>query len=144
MWVFKFQERVWWKKLKDGQNHNLGDSPMASHWTFKKTQASNLGDAQGIISSSSTTIKSSPLKLCFYHCTYYVLFLEHEFVFVCLLVLNLLDPTFLVWERDTLRFFLRILLCFAYILESILSWCLFASKLSLLAFILFRAASCWC
>ena len=49
-----------------------------------------------------------------------------------------------VWERDTLRFLIWILLYFDYILLSILSYCLFASKLSLLAFILFRAASSYC
>ena len=114
--VLKFRERGWWKKLKDGQKHKIGDSPMASPWIFKKTQASKLGDAQGIPSSSSTTIKSSPLKLCFYHFTWYVLFLERQFVFVCLLVRNMLDHSYLVWERDTLHYFIRILLCFAYIL----------------------------
>ena len=57
---------------------------------------------------------------------------------------TLLDHSFLVWERDTLRFFIRILLCFAYILLSILSCCLFASKLSLLAFILLGATSFFC
>ena len=54
--------------------------PHAPSWIFKKTQASKLGDAQGIPSSSSTTIRSSPLKLCFYHFTYYVLFLERHFI----------------------------------------------------------------
>ena len=49
-----------------------------------------------------------------------------------------------VWERDTLHFFVWILICFAYIFLSILSYCLFASKLSLLVFILFRSGSCWC
>ena len=89
---FKFHERGSYKKMKNGQNNKLGDAPMESPWIFKKTQASKLGDAQGIPSSSSTTIRLSPLKLRFYHFTYYVLFLEHQFVFVCLLVGNLLDP----------------------------------------------------
>ena len=89
------------------------------------------------------------VELSFYHFTYYVLFLERHFIlrfsfFVCLLVIFMLDPIHLVWERDTLSFFVWILICFAYILLSILSYCLFASKLSLLAFILFRAASSCC
>ena len=66
------------KEVKDG--HKLRDSPMASPGTFKKTQASKLGDAQGIPPSSSTTIRSSPLKPSFYHFTYYVLFLERHFI----------------------------------------------------------------
>ena len=78
--VFRFHEGRWWKKLKDGQKHKLRDAPMASPWTFKKTQASKLGDAQGIPSSLSTTIMSSPLILCFYDFTYYELFLERHFI----------------------------------------------------------------
>ena len=76
----RFHERGWWKKLKDGQKHKLGYAPMASPYTFKKTQASKLGDAQGTPSSSSTIIRSPPLKLCFHHFTYYVLFLEHHVI----------------------------------------------------------------
>ena len=67
-----------------------------------------------------------------------------KFVLFCFPVITMLDHIILVWERDMLRFFIRILLCFTYILLSILSYCLFASKLSLLVFILFRAASCLC
>ena len=59
----------------------------AQVWTFNKTQASKLGDAQGIPSSSSTTSRSSPLKLCFYHFSYYVLFLEHHFIFLSVCVI---------------------------------------------------------
>ena len=37
-----------------------------------------------------------------------------QFVFVLFAALYLLDPSTLVWERDTLRFFIRILLFFTY------------------------------
>ena len=67
--------------------------PMASPYTFKKTQPSKRGDAQGIPSSSSTIIRSSPLKLCYYHFTYYVCYswsfilFCFQFVLVCFLVM---------------------------------------------------------
>ena len=38
-----------------------------------------------------------------------------QFVFVLFAALYLLDPSTLVWERDTLRFFIGILLFFTYI-----------------------------
>ena len=54
---------------------------------------------------------------------------------------TLLDPFYLVWKRDTLRFFIRILLCFAYILLSILSSC-FYYQLLCFAYIFLRAVRC--
>ena len=76
-------------EIEDGSELKIGDSPMAYPLNVKNHQASKLGDAQGIPSSSSTTIRSSPLKLHFYHFTYYVIFLEHHFILlsVCLLVM---------------------------------------------------------
>src|SRR5664279_4755573 len=73
--------------------------------------------------SSSTIIRSSPLKLCFYSFTYYVQFLERlsvlfflfVFVFVCLLVFTIIVPIILVWERNTLWFLIERSLCFTYI-----------------------------
>ena len=62
-------------------------------------------------------------------------------LFVCLLVLNLLDPRYLVWERDTLRFFIRILVCFVYLLLSILNFC-FSYQLLCFPYIFLRAISC--
>ena len=65
------------KELKDGKKHKLGDAPMESPLNFKNHQASKLGDAQGIPSSSSTIIRSSYAldvakaseKLDIWHCT---------------------------------------------------------------------------
>ena len=80
--------------------NKLADAPMGSPWTFKKTQASKLGGAHDIPSSSSTTIRSSLLKLCFYHFIYYVLFLKRQyFLFVCWTIV-MLDPRYLVCERE--------------------------------------------
>ena len=67
------------KKLKTDQSSSLG-IPHGIPLHFKNHQASKLGDAQGILSSSSTIIRLSPLKLRFYHFTYYVLLLEHYFI----------------------------------------------------------------
>ena len=69
-------ERNW----RMDKSTSLGMPPWHPPWTFKNTQASKLGDSQGIPSSSSATIRLSPLKLCFYHFTYYVLFLERHFI----------------------------------------------------------------
>ena len=45
------------------------------------TKAQAWGCSQGIPSSSSTTIRSSPLELSFYHFAYYVLFLGASICF---------------------------------------------------------------
>src|SRR5664279_2658237 len=52
---------------------------------FKESQASKKGMPKAS-PSSSTIIRSSPLKLCFYCFTYYVLFLEHIFVLLSVLL----------------------------------------------------------
>ena len=82
------------------------------------------------------------VELRFYHFTYYVLCLEHLFTFslffaghIFVWILSLF-----VWERDMLRFFsfASLISCWVF-----LATVCFSSKLSLLAFILFRAASCF-
>ena len=134
---FKGEE---YEGIEDGSELKLGYSPMARPLNIKNYQESKLGDDQGIPSSSSTIIRSSSLNFIFITlhnmCYAWSIFFTFSF-FVCW--------SYLCWIlalRDTLRFFIWILLCFAYIFLSILSYCLFSSKLSLLAFILFRAASC--
>ena len=134
--------------MEDGQKRKLGDAPMVSPWTFKKTQASKLGDDQGIPSSSSTIIRSSPLKLCFYHFTYYVLFLERHVILLSV-CFSLFAGLVLCWilailcGRDTRSAFsIRILLRFAYILLGILCFC-FSYQLSCFAYIFLRVVSCF-
>ena len=98
-------------------------------YIFKKTQASKLGDAQGIPSSSSTTIRSSPLELSFYQFAYYMLFLERQFVFVFLLDrYNVGSQLSCVAERHARLFHQNTPAYHVYLLN-ILSCCLFASKL---------------
>ena len=70
---------------------------------FKKTQASKLGDAQGIPFFIDKIIRFLLLKLYFYSVTSYVLCLERLYVSYFCLCLNKLDYIMLVWERDTLR-----------------------------------------
>ena len=83
------------------------------------------------------------VELSFYHFRYYVLCLERLFTFsfVCYFDGHMLVGSLLyLCGRETCSAF-SFEYSFAYIFLSILSYCLFASKLSLLAFILFRAAS---
>ena len=134
-----------YEEIEDGSELKLGDAPMAPP---SKYQEPSRVKAWGCPRHPLIFIdyhKVVFFELHFYHFTYYVLCLEHLFtfsLFVCWSYLCL-DIALFVWERDTLRFFVWILLCFAYILLSILSYYLFSSKLSLLAFILFRSASCY-
>ena len=67
--------------IKESEKSKLGDAPWFIPAYFKKTQASKLGDAQGI-PSSSTTYQVPLVKLYFYSVTSYVLYLERLFVFV--------------------------------------------------------------
>ena len=98
---------------------SLGRLPWISPSYFKKTQASKLGDDQGIPFFIVKIIRSSLVKLYFNSFTSYVLYLEHlcAFIFSILFFLwsTWLDPSILDWERDTLRFFMRILIFFTYI-----------------------------
>ena len=83
---------------------------------LKKTQTSKLGDAQGIpffINKVSGHLQCN-----------YILIQSHlkcftwsicVFLFLFSYLLNKLDPTILVWERDTLLFFMWILVFFTYI-----------------------------
>ena len=83
------------KKLKMDQSSSLGMPPIAPPLNIKNNPASKLGDAQGIPSSSSTIMRSSSLNYVFItlHIMCYVwsVFLL-SVLFVCLLVIYLLDP----------------------------------------------------
>jgi len=97
---------------------SLGRLPWISPAYFKKTQASKLGVAQGIPFFIGKIIRSSLVKLYFNSFTSYVLYLERlcAFIFSILFFIwsTWLDPRILDWERDTLRFFIWILLFFTY------------------------------
>ena len=114
---------------------SLGRLPWISPAYFKKTQASKLGDALGIPFFIVKIIRSSLVKLYFNSFTSYVLFLERLCAFYfqyCTFIFNKawLDPSILDWERDTLRFFMRILLFFTYI-----CWVFISSAVQLLALV---------
>ena len=94
---------------------------MAPSLNIKNHQASKLGDAQGIPSSSSTIIRSSSLNFVFI--TLHIMCYAWSFfllsvLFVCLLVISLLDPSFLfVGERHALLFRLNTPLLRLYLFE---------------------------
>ena len=106
--------------MKDGQKLKLGDAHITPIH-IQEVKESKLGDAQGIPFFINKNIRSSFKTLYFYCFIWYVLFLERQlFLFsVCLILFvcnkSWLDSRILLWERDTLRFFIRILLCFTYI-----------------------------
>ena len=116
--VFSSVEREqWWDEMKDGQKLKFGDANVTPRY-IQEVEASKLGDAQGIPSFVNKNIMSFLNMLYFYGFIYHVLFLKRLlFLFsVCLVffaVINKLDPSILVWERDTLRFFMWILVFLA-------------------------------
>ena len=55
-----------------------------------------------------------------------------QFVLFCLLVIAMLDPSILVWERDTLRFFIEYS-CSSLIFVEYLAFVLFSSCFSLIS-----------
>ena len=64
------------------KSSSLGMLPWTSPAYFKKTQASKLGDAQGIPFFIGKIIRSSLVKLSFNSFTSYVLFLERLCAFI--------------------------------------------------------------
>ena len=99
------------EEIEDGSELKLADAPMAPPLNIKNHQASKLGDAQGIPSSSSTITRSASLNYVFI--TLHIMCYAWSFfllsvLFVCLLVICLLDPCFIcVGERHAPLFHLN-------------------------------------
>jgi hypothetical protein len=89
--------------MKNGQKRKLGDAHVTPR-NIQEVQASKLGDAQGTPFFINKNIRSSFKTLYFYCFIYYVLFLERQLFFV--LFYFVCCNKWLVWERDTLRFFM--------------------------------------
>jgi hypothetical protein len=68
--------------MKNGQKLKLGDVPLDTPRNIQEVQASKLGDAQGIPSSSTKSTRSFFNALYFYCFMQYVLFLERLY-FCC-------------------------------------------------------------
>ena len=109
--------------------HPPGHSRRLKHLSLGMPKASPLFfiDNHQVV-SVETTFLSLYILCAILGASFYLTF--SLFLFVCCSC-TLSDPSYLVWERETLRFFIRILLCFAYILSSILSFCFFLSALVL-------------
>ena len=118
--VFKSKEEDN-EEIEDGSKLKLGDAPMASPLNFKNHQVLKIGDAQGIPSSSSTIMRSSSLNQVFItlHITCYAWSVFLLLVlFVCFLVIYLLDPCFVcVGERHAPLFCLNTPLLRLYLVE---------------------------
>ena len=79
--IFKCHESGWYEKIKEGQSLKLGDAKWHPNKYSISIKRQSLGMPKAS-PSSSTYIRSSPLKLYFYCFTYYVLFLERIFVLI--------------------------------------------------------------
>jgi hypothetical protein len=66
--------------MNDGQKLKLGDAHVTPR-NIQEVQASNLGDAQGILFFINKNIWSSFKTLYFYCFIYYVLFLERLYLY---------------------------------------------------------------
>src|SRR3954452_9549062 len=90
--------------MKNGQKLKLGYVPGTPPRNIQEVQASKLGDAQGIPSSSIKSTRSFFNAVYFYCFMHYVLFLEClYFSVVCLLFSIKLDPViFCFGERHAL------------------------------------------
>jgi hypothetical protein len=104
----------WWDEMKYRQKLNLGDAHVIPR-NIQEVQASKLGDAQDIPLFINKNIRSSFKILYFYCFIYYVLFLDHNFFLFLVFFYFVCCNKWLVWERDTLCFFMWILVFFTYI-----------------------------
>ena len=95
----------WCNKMKNGQKLKLRDAHVTPR-NIQEVQASKLGDAQGIPSSSTKSTRSFFNALYFYCFMQYVLFLERLYFLLCVLFFNKVGPHHsFVLERDTLHLF---------------------------------------
>src|SRR5664279_437115 len=81
---------------------------------FKESQASKLGDDQDIpffINNYQVVSIETTFLLLYILCAILgaSLCFTFSFVFVLLLVFTMLEPSIVVWERDTLQFFICLL-----------------------------------
>jgi hypothetical protein len=95
--------------MKDGQKLKLGDAHVTPI-NIQELQASKLGDAQGTPFFTNKNIRSSFKTLYLLRHMLCVILGASLFLFsllFCFVCCNKwLDPSILVYERDTLRFFM--------------------------------------
>ena len=126
----------WCNKIKKSEELKLGEAPMDLPSIFqRRLKRLSLGMPKASPSSSANYHVISRETIClFLHIICAVLGASVCFYFQFVYILssghNLLDPSNLVWERDTLRFFIRILLFFTYTF-----WVFISSVVKLLAFV---------
>jgi hypothetical protein len=104
--VLSVGKEGWWDEMKNGQKLKLGDAHVTPRH-IQEVQASKLGDAQGIPFFINKNIRSCFSTLYFYCFICYVLFLERlcfSFQFSLVCCSFWLDPSYLILERNTLRF----------------------------------------
>ena len=90
----------WCNKMKNGQKLKLGDAPPDTPRNIQEVQASKLGDALGIPSSSTKSTRSFFNVLYFYCFMQYVLFLERLYFLSCVLFFNKVGPHHpLLWSE---------------------------------------------
>src|SRR3954465_11816987 len=103
--VFKCRERRMMPYDEEWTKAQPWGCPLDTPKNIQEVQASKLGDAQGIPSSSIKSTRSFFNALYFYCFMHYVLFLKHLYffsVFILFVCLINLDPSCFVLEIDTL------------------------------------------
>src|SRR5664279_4139863 len=105
------------KEAQKGIKAQAWGCPRHPKEIFKESQASKLGDAQGIpffINNYQVISIETTFLLLYILCAILGASLCFAFSFFLLLVFTMLEPIILVWERDTLQFFIEYSLCFTY------------------------------
>ena len=89
----RIKREGWYYVIKKSEKPKLGDAPWFIPTIFRETQASKLGDAQGIPFFINKLIRSSLVKLYFNSFTSYALYLERLCVFIFVFVWINSDPS---------------------------------------------------
>src|SRR5664279_3854721 len=100
------------KRDQEGIKAQTWGFPRHPQEIFKESQASKLGDAQGIpFFINNYQVVSIETKFLLFYTLCDVLGASlcffYFFVCVCLLVISIIIPCTLVWERDTLHLFIE-------------------------------------
>ena len=99
----------WWDELKNGQNLKLGDAHASPQKISKKYKRQSLGMPPRhpfFIGKNQVTFKNTIFLLLHVLCVFLGASLLSLAVFFCFVCCSIwLDPSILVWEGDTLRFY---------------------------------------
>src|SRR3954451_7247793 len=99
--VFKCRERIMKPKDEEWTKDQAWGCPRDTPRNIQEVQASKLGDAQGISSSSIKSTRSFFNALYFYCFMHYVLFLERLYFLCVFTIFNKVGPHHILFWRET-------------------------------------------